>query len=136
MAVFVTDGRKRGLPGARVAVALAMYYLFDFVSALVLVGLGLIVLIRRGRLETGEVIATALLAVYALLLASWLVLAWRSPEKLATVLTKGGGYINGLLRRVLHRDYLDVQRGEPNTTAAGLADLRRCARLFAASASV
>jgi uncharacterized protein (TIRG00374 family) len=127
MAVFVTDGRKRGLPGARVAVALAMYYLFDFVSALVLVGLGLIVLIRRGRLETGEVIATALLAVYALLLASWLVLAWRSPEKLATVLTKGGAYINGLLRRVLRRDYLDVQRGRTlaHDMAAGLADLRR-----------
>ena len=47
MAVFVADGRKRGLPGARVTVASAMYYLYDFVTALLVVGVGLIVLIRR-----------------------------------------------------------------------------------------
>jgi len=127
MAVFVTDGRKRGLPGARVAVALAMYYLFDFVSALVLVALGLVVLVRRGRLETGEVIATAILSVYALLLAAWLVLAWRSPDKLAAVLTEAGAFINRVLRRFLRRDYLDVKRGRAlaHDMAAGLADLRQ-----------
>ena len=127
MAVFVTDGRKRGLPAARVTVALAMYYLFDFVAALVLVGLGLAVLIRRGRLETGEVIATILLAVYALLLAAWLILAWRAPDRLAVILTKGGGLVNRLLRRFVHRDYLDVKRARylAHDMAAGLTDLRR-----------
>ncbi|HLE22938.1 MAG TPA: lysylphosphatidylglycerol synthase transmembrane domain-containing protein [Anaerolineales bacterium] len=127
MVVFVTDGRKRGLPGARVTIALAMYYLFDFVAALLLVGLGLAVLIRRGRLETGEVVATVLLTVYALVLAAWLVLAWRSPDRLASILTKGGAVINRLLRRFVHRDYLDVERARSlaHDMAAGLADLRR-----------
>jgi uncharacterized protein (TIRG00374 family) len=127
MAVFVADGRKRGLPGARVTVALAMYYLFDFLSALTIVGLGIIVLIRRGRLETGEVVATVILGVYALLLAAWLVLAWRSPDKLAVVLTRGGAFINRLLRRFLHREYLDLDRARnlAHDMAAGLSDLRR-----------
>lgn len=127
MVVYVTDGRKRGLPGARVTVALAMYYLFDFVAALAVVALGLIVLIRRGRLETGEVVATSLLAVYAVVLAAWLILAWRAPDRLATVLTQGGAFINRLLRRFLKRDYLDVQRAHTlaHDMASGLADLGR-----------
>jgi len=126
MVVFVTDGRKRGLPGARVTVALAMYYLFDFVSALTLVALGLVVLIRRGRLETGEVVATAILGVYALVLASWLVLAWRSPDRLGTIMTRVGAVVNRLLQRFLHRDYLDVgkARALAHDMAAGLTDLR------------
>ena len=127
MAVFVTDGRKRGLPAARVTVALAMYYLFDFVAALVIVGLGLIVLVRRGQLETGEVIATIALGIYAILLASWLILAWRAPDRLAQVLTKGGAFINRILRRFVHRDYLDVKRARSlaHDMASGLTDLRR-----------
>jgi hypothetical protein len=127
MVVYVTDGRKRGLPGARVTVALAMYYLFDFVAALAVVALGLIVLIRRGRLETGEVIATAVLAVYAVVLAAWLILAWRAPDRLAAVLTKGGAFVNRLLRRFLKRDYLDVRRAHSlaHDVASGLADLGR-----------
>jgi uncharacterized protein (TIRG00374 family) len=127
MVVFVTDGRKRGLPGGRVTVALAMYYLFDFVAALLMVGLGLAVLIRRGRLETGEVVATVLLTIYASVLTIWLLLAWRSPDRLASILTKGGTLINRLLRRFVHRDYLDVDRarGLAHDMAAGLADLRR-----------
>ncbi len=127
MAVFVTDGRKRGLPGARVTVALAMYYLFDFVAALVMVGLGLAVLVRRGRLETGEIVATILLGVYAVLLAAWLILAWRAPDRLAVVLTKGGAFVNRLLRPFVHRDYLDVKRARSlaHDMAAGLTDLRK-----------
>jgi uncharacterized protein (TIRG00374 family) len=127
MAVFVADGRKRGLPGARVTVALAMYYLFDFLAALGMVGLGLAVLFRRGKLETGEVVATAILGLYAIVLASWLLLAWRSPDRLSTILTKGGAFVNRVLRRFVHRDYLDLAkaRGLAHDMAEGLSDLRR-----------
>lgn len=127
MAVFVADGRKRGLPGARVTVALAMYYLFDFLSALGMVALGIAVLIRRGKLETGEIVATAILGAYAMVLASWLYLAWRNPERLASILTGGGAFINRLLRRFVHRDYLDLEkaRGLAHDMGEGLGDLRR-----------
>jgi uncharacterized protein (TIRG00374 family) len=127
MAVFVADGRKRGLPGARVTVALAMYYLFDFVAALGMVALGIAVLIRRGKLETGEIVATTLLAVYATVLASWLVLAWRNPDRLASILTSGGAFINRLLRRFVHREYLDLEKARnlAHDMAEGLNDLRR-----------
>lgn len=126
MAIFVADGRKRGLPGARVTVATAMYFLYDFISALMIVGLGLIVLVRRNRLEVGEVAATVLLTVYAVLLATWLTLAWRSPNRLAAVLTKGGAFINRLLRPILHREYLDLKRADElaHDMGAGVRDLR------------
>src|SRR3990172_929686 len=127
MAVFVTDGRKRGLPAARVTVASAMYYLYDFVSALLVVGVGLIVLLRRGQLDTGEILASIVLAVYALLLAGWLILAWRSPERLGTVLTRGGSVINRLVRPFVRRDYLDLQRARTlaHDMGAGLTEVRR-----------
>jgi len=127
MAVFVADGRKRGLPGARVTVASAMYYLYDFVTALLVVGVGLIVLIRRGQLDPGEVLATAVLAVYAMILAAWLILAWRSPERLGRVLTSGGSFINRIVRPFLRRDYLDLVRARAlaHDMGAGVKDLRQ-----------
>jgi uncharacterized protein (TIRG00374 family) len=125
MAVFVADGRKRGLPGARVTVASAMYYLYDFVTALLVVGIGLIVLIRRGQLDPGEVLASIVLAIYALILAAWLVLAWRSPERLGKVLTAGGSFINRLVRPIVRRDYLDLVRARTlaHEMGAGVKDL-------------
>ena len=127
MAVFVADGRKRGLPGARVTVASAMYYLYDFVTALLVVGGGLIVLIRRGQLDPGEVLASAVLAVYAMILAAWLILAWRSPERLGKVLTSGGSFINRIVRPFVRRDYLDLVRARAlaHDMGAGVKDLRQ-----------
>src|SRR3972149_8226007 len=127
MAVFVADGRKRGLPAARVTVASAMYYLYDFVTALLVVGVGLIVLIRRGQLDPGEVLATAVLAVYAMILAAWLILAWRSPERLGRVLTSGGSFINRVVRPFVRRDYLDLVRARTlaHEMGAGVKDLRK-----------
>jgi len=127
MAVFVSDGRQRGLSGARVAVATALYFLYDFVSALMVVGLGLIVLVRRNRLDMGEIAATAILAAYAAALAVFLRLAWRAPDRLGAVLAGGGALVNRILRPFLRRDYLQVERAHvlAHDIGAGLHDVRR-----------
>ncbi|HET7009712.1 MAG TPA: lysylphosphatidylglycerol synthase transmembrane domain-containing protein [Anaerolineales bacterium] len=127
LAIFIADGRKRGLPGARVAVAAALYYLYDFVSALVLVGLGLLVLFRRNRLGGGEVAAATILAVYAVVLAIWLYLGFRSPERLGSLLEWGGRQINRLLRPIVRKEYIDVSRARQVALdmGAGLSDARR-----------
>jgi len=127
IAVFVADGRRRGLSTGRVAVAAAMYYLFDFVSALIVISLGLIVLLRRNRLEGGELAAAAVLAAYALVLAVLLYLGLRSPERLGRLLESIGRWINARLRGLLHRDYVDVSRARQLALdmGAGLHDARR-----------
>src|SRR3972149_1367771 len=91
MAVFVADGRQGGVPGARGGVAL----------------------------DPGEVLATAVLAVYAMILAAWLILAWRSPERLGKVLTSGGSFINRIVRPFVRRDYLDLVRAPALAPAQG-----------------
>ncbi len=129
MAVFVTDGTKRQLPAAKVTVATAMYYLVDFVSALLVVGLGLAVLIRRNQLEIGEVLATIVLAIYALVLMAWLALAWRAPDRLGRILAGAGGAINRALRPFLRRDYLNLERAHvlAHDMGQGLRDMQRSA---------
>ena len=104
-----------------------MYFLFDFVSALVVISLGLIVLLRRNRLEGGELAAAALLAAYAVTLAVLLYLGFRSPERLGRLLESAGRWINAILRRFLHRDYVDVSRARQVALdmGAGLHDARR-----------
>jgi uncharacterized protein (TIRG00374 family) len=127
LAVFVGDGRRRGLPTGRVAVAAAMYFLYDFVAALVVIGLGLIVLLRRNRLEGGELAAAALLVAYAVVLAVWLYLGFRAPDKLGHLLETAGRWINRLLRPIVRREYIDVSRARQVALdmGSGLHDARR-----------
>jgi glycosyltransferase 2 family protein len=127
LAIFIADGRKRGLATGRVAVAAALYYLFDFMSALVLIGLGLLVLLRRNRLDAGEVAAAAILLAYALVLAVWLYLGFRSPERLGRLLESAGRVINRILRPIVRREYIDVSRARQVALdmGAGLENARR-----------
>jgi uncharacterized protein (TIRG00374 family) len=127
LAIFIADGRRRGLPTGRVAVAAAMYYLYDFISALAVIGLGLVVLFRRNRLEGGEVAAAAILAGYAVVLGVWLYLGFRAPEKLGQMLESGGRLVNRLLRPFVRREYIDVSRARQVALdmGAGLQDARR-----------
>ena len=127
LAVFIGDGRRRGLPAGRVAVAAAMYYLYDFLSALVVISLGLVVLFRRHRLEAGEVAAAVILAVYAIVLAVWLYLGFRAPERLGRILESAGRLINRILRPIVRREYIDVSRARHVALdmGAGLDNARR-----------
>jgi uncharacterized protein (TIRG00374 family) len=130
VAVFAADARRRGLSTGRVAVAAAMYYLVDFLSALIVIGLGLIVLLQRNRLDGGELAAAAVLAAYACVLAVLLYLAWRSPERLGQLLESIGRWINARLRPLLRRDYLDVSRARQvaHDMGAGLHNARNTPR--------
>jgi uncharacterized protein (TIRG00374 family) len=127
VAVFVADGRRRGLSTGRVAVAAAMYYLFDFISGMIVIALGLIVLLRRNRLDGGELAAAAVLAAYILVLVVCLYIGLRSPERLGRLLESAGRWINRLLRPLVRRDYIDVSRAPQLALdmGAGLHDARR-----------
>ncbi len=110
LAVFVTDGRRRGRPAARVTTALALYTLFDYLAFLVVLTLGLAVLFRRNQLGPGELVASAIFLVAAAAIATIVYLGLQAPAQLGVTLARMARAVNALLRPFLRRDYLQVAR--------------------------
>lgn len=126
IAIFVSDARRRGLSTARVTVAWALSLLLDYISFLCVLALGLVVLIRRHRLDPGSLSAAAILLLVALGLAGLLVLGARSAQTLARVLVLLARFINRLFFPFLRREYLSEVRADAFAAemAEGLSALR------------
>jgi hypothetical protein len=126
VAVFVSDARRRGLSSARVTVAGALFLLFDYFGFLCILALGLVVLLRRNRLDPGSLTAAAILLVLAMGLAGLLLLGARSAEALARVLVRAARFINRLLFPFIRREYLSEARAYSfaSEVAEGLSALR------------
>lgn len=127
MAVFVLDGQRRGHPGGRVSTGVALYVLYDYLGFLAVLTLGLIVLFRRNQLNTPELIASAIFTLAALVLASLMLAAMRNGDRLEQLLTRAGGWVNRLLRPLLKREYLDLERARvfAREVGEGLRQARR-----------
>jgi uncharacterized protein (TIRG00374 family) len=110
LAIFIVDGKRRELPSGRVTTAAALYVLLDFSAFLLVLTLGLIVLFERNQLSPAEVTASIILLGIAALIAVLLYLGMRSAVLLGRVLARLGALVNGVLRPVLRRDYLDTSR--------------------------
>ncbi|GAB4522033.1 MAG: hypothetical protein Fur0018_03210 [Anaerolineales bacterium] len=126
MAVFVTQARHRDYSPARAAIAGALYAFFDYTGFLMLLGLGIIVLVRRNNLTVTEITASIILLLIALALGTLLYLGMRSEsafERALVVLTR---LTNRILRPFLRRDYLSESRAHAFAydAAAGLQQIR------------
>jgi uncharacterized protein (TIRG00374 family) len=110
IAVFLDSAKKRDLPTGRVTVTGVLYVLYDYTAFLCVLALGLIVLFRRGNLNAGELIATAVLALIAIGMASILYLGYKSYEKLGRLLAWGVRLINRIARPFIHRQYLQEEQ--------------------------
>ncbi len=126
MALFITDGRRRGLSPARVTIAGVLYVLSEYFSVLCAVALGLVVLIRRNDLTAVEVGAAGILLIAALALSGLLVLGAASPPHFERVLLWAARTVNALLRPILRRPYLSEARAHEFAQEAseGLGALR------------
>jgi uncharacterized protein (TIRG00374 family) len=109
MAYFISQSRRRGHPSGRATTAAVMYLVYDYFAALIVIGLGLIVLVRRHQLTQGEIFAAAFLAVYAGVLGFLLYLGMRSAERLGRALATMGTVGNRILRPILKRDRFDIR---------------------------
>lgn len=129
MAIFINDGKKRGHPAARIMVAGGLFLFLDYLAFLCVLALGLIVLIRRGNLQTGEIIASLILLAIASSLAILLYVGSHSARQLEGLLVGAARLINGILQSFLQRPYLSVERAHEFAAevAEGLAELRGCA---------
>ncbi len=127
VAIFVKDGSRQGHPPGRVAVSGALYVLFDLISVLVVVLLGMVVLIRRNNLMMSEILAGLFLFLVALGIGVLLYIGSHSSARLGRVLAAIAHGINRLLHPILRRDYLSEARAHAfaEEIGEGLAELRR-----------
>lgn len=109
MAVFLSDGRRRGLPSGKITIAGVLYTLVDYFGFLMILAGGITVLIRRNNLNYAEVIATGILLLYAFILVFIFVMAMRSEQALAKTLVWLTRKINKFLRNFIRRDYLSEE---------------------------
>lgn len=125
IALFAAEARRRGHPTGKATVAAALFLLFDQAAFLCILALGLIVLVRRGNLSAGEVTASLLLLVMAMIIAFLLYLGYRSASRLGDVLAKITHLVNRVTRFAIHRDYLSAERAHAfaHEIAEGLAGL-------------
>jgi len=110
MAIFVTEARRRNHSPARATVAGVVYVLFDYAAFFSVLSLGLLVLFRRNNLNTPEIIATVILVGIAVFLAFLMLLGMHSPAQLGKVLAVLARGVNKVLRPIVRRDYLHVER--------------------------
>lgn len=130
LAVFISDSRMRGKPTGRVTSAAALSIMYDYLAFIIVLGLGLTVLIRRGRLGAAEITASLVMLAIASVFASLLWLGMRSGDKLGEALAWMARAVNRLLRPIRKRDYLseDNARGFAGEVAEGLAIARQAPR--------
>jgi glycosyltransferase 2 family protein len=110
MAVFIDDAGRRGHPHGRVVAAAALFVFLDYISFLVVLALGLLVLFRRNTLNSAEIIPTLILLA-VVIFSGWLLYTGaRSPSALGTTLARISKGINRALKVVLRRDYFHEER--------------------------
>jgi uncharacterized protein (TIRG00374 family) len=126
MAIFISDGRKRSHPAARIMVAGALFLFLDYLAFLCVLALGLIVLIRRDNLQASDIVASLILFVIASALAVLLYVGSHSARQLEAILAWAARFINWIVNPFLHRPYLSVERAHEfaSEVAEGLAELR------------
>ena len=126
MAIFISDARRRGLPTARVTVAGALFLLFDYIGFLCVLAVGMLVLVRRNRLDPASLSAAALLFILAVALADLLILGARSTAALGRLLARCARLVNRLAYPFIRRDYWSETAAQAFAAAAaeGLSALR------------
>jgi glycosyltransferase 2 family protein len=110
LATFIADGKARGHSSARVMVAWALYVLFDYVSLMFYLTLGLAVLARRNNLTWTEGIASIFLLVGALGFGTVLYLGMRSENMLARALAWLARLVNRIVRPFIKRPLVEEAR--------------------------
>ena len=126
MVVFITDSRQRNLPTSRVTAAAALYVMYDYLAFMTVLGLGIVVLIRRNSLGTPEITASVILVLIAFALAMVLLTAMRSADRLGRALAWIATHTNNVLRPFIRREYLSPARAHEfaHDIGEGLSQIR------------
>jgi uncharacterized protein (TIRG00374 family) len=125
MAMLISDARKNRLPSAHATVAGALFILAEYAGFAIYLVLGLVVLFRRGNLNSPEIVASGVLLLMAMILLTILYLGMRSAVQLGNLLKGCVRFANSIVRPFIHREYLSEKRAEQfaHDIAEGLSEL-------------
>ncbi len=112
LAVLIADAKRNRVSSAHATVAGALFVLVEYLSFTFFLTLGLIALFRSGSLNTPELVASAILWIMALTLATILYLGSRSERRLSRVLRRISRFVNKLVFPFRKRDLLEEDRAE------------------------
>lgn len=126
LAVFLGDAKRNEHSSARVTVACLLYLLFDYIGLLGAVLLGLLVLVRRNRLDWAEITAASILALVALAILLVLYVGFKWPERLGKTLAWLAQKANWLAGKFKRQKRLEVAEAYSfaEDISAGVAVLR------------
>jgi uncharacterized protein (TIRG00374 family) len=126
MAVLISDARRNRFPSAHATVAGALFVLAEYAGFAIYLVLGLLVLFRRGNLNTPELVASGMLLLMAAILFVILYLGMVSAKRLGQLLKACARLANRVTRPFIKREYLSEQRAEQfaHDVAEGLGELR------------
>lgn len=110
MAVFIGNANRNGQSPGKATVASMLYIFLDYIAFLCVLGLGLIVLIRRNDLTAAEITASVVMFAIATGLGSLLYLGSRSAHALGNALAWMARLVNRVVRPFIHREYLSETR--------------------------
>lgn len=110
MAVFISHANRNGYSPGKATVVSMLSLFLDYIAFLCVLGLGLVVLVRRNDLHLTEIIASGVILAIAAALGFLLYLGSRSAEALGNALAGMARLVNRIVRPFLHREYLSQTR--------------------------
>jgi uncharacterized protein (TIRG00374 family) len=110
VAIFVNDADKNGHSHGRVVTVSALFVFLDYISFLVVLALGFLVLLRRNNINTTALLPTAILLIVVVLMGWVFISGMRNPEKLGSILGQIAQKINNMLRFISKRDYINTDQ--------------------------
>jgi uncharacterized protein (TIRG00374 family) len=110
LAVLAADAQERGHSTGRASTAGAVYTFFDYLATLTVVVVGLFILFQRNQLHPAEITASLILTGLAIGLGFLLYLGMRSGDRLGKALVWLGNLANRILRPLIKREYIDLDR--------------------------
>lgn len=108
LAVLIDSAKQRKLSSGRVLVVGILYLLYEYASLLCVVTIGFVVFLRRGHLGVGEISAALFMLAIALGVGVVLYLGYISQRRLGLLLTGLSRWANRRVRRIFHRDLINV----------------------------
>lgn len=126
IAVFISQAPRNGRSSAVIAIGTVLFLLFEYLGLLAIIFISLIILGIYNSLTITELIAFVLFLALAAGLATLLVLAARSQQKLAAVLTWLAERVNRLAKPLIHRDVFEASKASflASEAAEGISALR------------
>lgn len=110
LALFISEGQKRGLAPGKVTVASALFVLLDQAAFLFVLAIGIVILVKHKNLSTEEIVGSLILLAIACVLALLLYFSYRTPIALGKLLARIARLGNRPLRFFIHRDYFSETR--------------------------